>query len=52
MASRSPAELEQWIEAKRAAAADSAFLFALVRTHDIEVDTNKGNTTPRRSKAN
>lgn len=43
---------EAWIEAKRMAAADSAFLYGLIRTHDIEVDTNKGNTTPNPGKAN
>jgi len=51
MPRKSPAELERWIQSKREAAADSAFLFGLIRTHDIEVDTNKGNTTPRRPKA-
>lgn len=30
---------EAWIEAKREAAADSAFLFGLVRTHDLEQRT-------------
>ena len=45
-------EQEAWIEAKRMAAADSAFLFGLMRTHDIEVDTNRGGTTPNRGRDN
>jgi hypothetical protein len=52
MKGKTAAERERWIQAKREAAADSAFLFGLIRTHDVEVDTNKGNTTPNRGKVN